>query len=245
MALRKPVISLIFRKRDPLFFSLENVFSQVTAGIAGLRPGFDIVVREVPLPSSSIKNLAANIRAARKETADVYHITGDIHYAVLGLPRKRTVLTIHDCVFLQQASGFKKQLLKRLWLTWPVRRAVIVTTISEKSKKEIIAYTGARPEKIVVIPNPVGEHIYYREKAFDRDCPVILFIGSTPNKNLDRVVEALAGIPCILEIIGRISGPQEQRLREGNISFRTLQQLPEQELARRYAGCDLLLFPST
>ena len=238
---RKPVVSFIFRKQDPAYFSLEKVFSTV---IEALRSDIDVDIRTAGYPSSSIRNLLANIRSAGKSSAEVYHVTGDIHYTVLGLPSRKAVLTIHDCVFLERTSGMKRRLFKKLWLTWPVRRAAVVTTISEKSKNEIIAHTGVDPRKIVVIPNPIGEHIYYRERPFDREHPVILFIGSTPNKNLDRVIESLQGIPCILEIIGRISEVQQRRMDELGIAWRTLQQLSEEALADRYAGSDLVLFPS-
>jgi len=221
---------------------MEKVFSSV---IEALRSDIEVDIRTADYPSSSIRNLIANMRSAGKSSAAIYHVTGDIHYTVLGLPSRKAVLTIHDCVFLERTSGMKRRLFKKLWLTWPVRRAAVVTTISEKSKKEIIAHTGADPEKIVVIPNPIGGHIYYREKPFDREHPVILFIGSTPNKNLDRVIESLQGIPCTLEIIGKISDIQQRRMDELGITWRTLQQLSEEALADRYAGCDLVLFPST
>jgi glycosyltransferase involved in cell wall biosynthesis len=161
------------------------------------------------------------------------------------LPRKKTILTIHDCVFLQQSSGVKRKIVQWLWLTGPVRHVEIVTTISEKSKKEIIEYTGCKPEKIVVIPNPVGMHIYYKTKEFDKGCPVVLFIGSTPNKNLDRVIHALQGIKCVLEIVGKISEGQAALLRSLNVDHRISWDLSESDLAEKYAACDLVLFPST
>jgi len=238
----KPVLYFIFRKKDPLFFSIEKVFSGL---IRSLRSDFDTRVASVPHYSSSVRNIAANIRAVRKYKAAVYHVTGDIHYAVFGLPGKRTILTIHDCVFLQQASGIKKKILQWLWLTGPVRHAKMITTISEKSRREIIEYTGCKPEKIVVIPNPVGEHIYHKAKEFNGACPVILFIGSTPNKNLDRVIKALQGIKCILEIVGKISEQQVELLKALNIDHRISWQLSEAELAGKYADCDIVLFPST
>jgi glycosyltransferase involved in cell wall biosynthesis len=237
-----PSLCFIFRKKDPLFFSIEKVFSGV---IPALRSYFEITLQTAPNYSSSIRAIIANIGAARKYRADIYHVTGDIHYVVMGLPRKRTILTIHDCVFLEHTAGIKKLLLKWIWLTGPVRRARIVTTISEKSKNEIIGYTGCRPEKIVVIPNPIGDHIYRKAKEFREGCPVILFIGSTPNKNLDRVINALAGIDCILEIIGKISEQQAGLLNKSLIDHRTMERISDEVLAERYASCDMVLFPST
>lgn len=209
-----------------------------------MRSDFDARIESVPHYSSSLRNIANNIRAVRKYKAAIYHVTGDIHYAVLGLPGKKTILTIHDCVFLQQASGIKKKIIRWIWLTGPVRRAKIITTISEKSKSEIIEYTGCKPEKIVVIPNPVGGYIYHKMKEFNEGCPVILFIGSTPNKNLDRAITALQGIKCMLEIVGKISEQQAELLKKLNIDHSVSWQLSENELAEKYVACDMLLFPS-
>jgi glycosyltransferase involved in cell wall biosynthesis len=126
----------------------------------------------------------------------------------------------------------------------PVKRCRFVTTISEKSKAEIVQYTGCDPEKVIVIPNPVDKHIYYREREFNAGNPVLLFIGSTPNKNLDRVIRAIAGMPCTLEIVGRIPEEQQLLLEKHQIRFRQYMQLSEVEMAGRYAACDIVLFPS-
>jgi glycosyltransferase involved in cell wall biosynthesis len=239
---RKPLVTFIFRKKNPLFFSIERVFASV---IKGMSSDIDVRTFDVPCYSSSLKEIIANLRAVRKPDAEIYHVTGDIHYVVLGLPRRKTVLTIHDCVFLQQAAGVKKRILKLIWLTWPARAAAAVTTISEASKEEIIRHTGIAPDKIRVIPDPIGDHIYHKGKDFDTASPVILFIGSTPNKNLDRVIQALEGIACRLDIVGRISEEQARRLASLKIAYTTTQNLSDGEMADRYAGCDLVLFPST
>ena len=88
-------------------------------------------------------------------------------------------------------------------------------------------------------------HIYHKTKEFNRISPVILFIGSTPNKNLDRIIEALSGIGCLLDIVGKINERQEGQLKSLNITYRVSSQISESELAEKYANCDLVLFPST
>ncbi len=85
----------------------------------------------------------------------MFHITGDVHYAILALPTDRTILTIHDLVFLHTYKGLRRALLKWIFLDLPVRKAKYITTISEKSKQEILDYTNCDPQKILVIPNPV------------------------------------------------------------------------------------------
>ena len=110
---------------------------------------------------------------------------------------------------------------------------------------EIIKHTGCKPEKIKVIPNPVSGHIGYTRKEFNKAQPLILFIGSTPNKNLLRVIPAMDGISAELHIIGEIPDEAMQLLKEHQIRFRQSLRLSDQELAACYADADLVLFPST
>lgn len=241
-----PVVVAIFRKPNPLFFSLERVFASVSAH---LNPAY--AQKRVTLPgySSSVGAIFRNIRFARRTArqlkGDIYHVTGDVHYAVLGLPRKKTILTIHDCVFLNRPPGLKRSLLKWIWLDWPVRYCRQITTISEASKRDIVRFTGCRPEKVVVIPNPLNEAIYCTPRAFDDVCPVILFLGSTPNKNLARVIPALEGIACQLVIVGRIPDTELNLLREYKIRYTQRVNLTDRELADQYAAADIVVFPST
>jgi glycosyltransferase involved in cell wall biosynthesis len=187
----------------------------------------------------------ANILSARKNHADIYHVTGDIHYIVSGLPRRRTLLTIHDCVFLYSATGLKRRLLKWILLDMPVRRSLLITTISEATKKDILRYTGCPPEKVVVIPDPVSDTIHYSAATFRQEEPVILFVGTTANKNLLRTAEALHGINCRLDIVGRLSDEQQEALAEQQIRYTCQANLTDEEMAAKYTGADIVLFPST
>jgi glycosyltransferase involved in cell wall biosynthesis len=163
---------------------------------------------------------------------------------VLGLPWKKTVLTIHDCFFVEQHKGVKKWLIHHIVLKWPVLASRIVTTISEQSKNDIIKYTGCKPEKIRVINNPLAGEIYYKPKPFNTTVPVLLFLGSTPNKNLERVMEAIKGLDCVLDVVGMIKPEHEEKLKQYNIDYRQASRLSELELADKYYGCDILLFPT-
>jgi glycosyltransferase involved in cell wall biosynthesis len=163
---------------------------------------------------------------------------------VLALPTRKTILTIHDSVFIRNNSGLKKIFFKWIFLKLPVKKSRFVTTISEKSKREIIQYTGCNPSKVIVIPNPVNEHIYYREKEFNISKPTLLFIGSTPNKNLDRILPAISTIDCTLEIVGQIPDNHLALLKEHKIHYRQLSSLTELEMADRFSEADVILFPS-
>jgi len=190
-------------------------------------------------------NLLANILSARKNSADVYHVTGDIHYVVIGLPRRRTLLTIHDCVFLYTATGIKRKLLKWLLLDMPVRRCCLITTISEATKRDILRHTRCSPEKVIVIPDPIADSIYHVPAVFNEQQPVILFVGTTSNKNLPLAAAALKNISCRVDIIGSLSADQQQALDDNQIHYQPYSHLTDAEMAARYAAADIVLFPST
>ena len=237
-----PALCWIFRKPNPEFFSIERVFASISAR---LDPAYEQDRVTMPFYNSSLAGIFRNLRFTRRLKGGIYHVTGDVHYTVLALPRKRTILTIHDCVFLNRPPGLKRTLLKWIFLDIPVRYCRVITTISEATKRDIVKYTGCRPEKIVVIPNPLNETIYYRPAVFNETCPEILFLGRTPNKNLARVIPALEGISCRLVIVGQIPAWQLKLLEQHKIRYTQYVNLTDRELADRYASADLVLFPST
>ena len=234
-------ICLVFRNPVKAFFSIEKVFSIVKPG---LEKKFRITEARLPVTRVTLTGIIRNILFARKQKADVYHITGDVHYAAMAYPPRKTVLTIHDCVFLFQSSGIKRQLLKYLFLTWPVKHSRFITTISEATKRDIMKFTGCSAEKIIVIPNPLPENVTSSSREFRTDEPILLFIGTTENKNLRRVIPALKGIPCVLHIIGVVPEGEIARLNKHAIKWKNDYYLTEQQLADKYAEADIILFPS-
>jgi glycosyltransferase involved in cell wall biosynthesis len=234
-------ILLIFRKKDPRFYSIENVFKHV---LNRWRTENKPEVLVLPKAGVSISNFLFIISRIKKREDTIFHITGDVHYVTLLLPSNKTILTVHDCGFIDTYSGLKKWVLKKLLLNWPVRHLNYITTISEKTKQEIIRYTKCQPEKIIVIPNPVSNIFNSTEKTFNKETPQILFIGSTPNKNLERVITALRNISCSLRIIGKISTEQRKLLTENAIDFFDTYGISEQQLNEEYRKTDMVIFPS-
>ena len=234
-------VCFLYRQPRPTAFSIEKVFSVVTDALAG-----KVNVQKRFLPHSKMQpvNVLQNLWFTKQSKGDVFHITGDAHYIVLALPKKKTILTIHDCVFLVNTAGLKRWLLKKLFLDWPLKQVQMVTTISQKSKEEIVQLAGCDPNKIVVIPNPVGNNIYYKSRVFNSNKPVILFLGTKPNKNLARALEALQGVDCILHIIGILPAEIINLLNQFAISYQAFQNLTEAQMGEQFAACDMVLFPS-
>ncbi len=228
---------MVYRKKNEALHSIEKVFSILLPHISSQ---YRVSFFFMPFYSSSFRHIVANMRAVKKVSKNLCHVTGDVHYAVLALNRKRTILTIHDNVFMERSSGLRKLVFKWLYLKWPVFAATVVTTISEKSKEEIVRYTGCSKEKIIVIPNAVEKQIYYRQKTFNSHKPMMLFIGSTPNKNLVRAIAALSGISCVLMIIGTVNEEQKILLNTNHIDYRTEANITDQQMADYYAESDLV-----
>ncbi|ULQ52403.1 glycosyltransferase family 4 protein [Flavihumibacter fluvii] len=235
------MISLIYRKANTSSFSLEKVFNNL---VPYIRQRMPVNVYQAYTRAAGLKGVLTNLRHFSGIKSDVYHVTGDIHYAVFAFPRRKTILTIHDCVFLYQHAGIKRLLFRWLWLKLPVWWATRITTISEKSKEEIVKNSGCRPEKIVVINNPVDDRFQFVEKEFNAAKPAILFIGTKPNKNLPNAIEAIKGINCHLDIVGELNAEQVALLSENGISWSNYFNVSDEKLIDLYATADILLFPS-
>ena len=217
---------------------------------------FEDVIRFLP------KNLIAKKKIARYESTgllkrlyillaaifnqgDINHITGDIHFINLFLRKKKTILTIHDCGFMRNPSPPAQFILKWFWLKLPVWRSHIVTAVSESTKNEIIYYTGCNPEKIRVINTTVSEKYEFLRKEFNSLKPILLQIGTAQNKNVERLIPALDGINCQLNIIGKLSPEQLLLLKQHNIDYLNSYNISNEEMLSAYKNCDAVVFVST
>jgi glycosyltransferase involved in cell wall biosynthesis len=243
-------LTFFYRKKNAVFFSIEQVFERIARHVADHYNG-EFEVRELALPRpTKLPNLLPNIRFARQTQSDINHITGDIHYALLGFSsRKVNILTIHDCVLLKKFSRWDPRfwLIKWVWHAWPIRKADCVTVISENTKTDLLNFIGCDPGKIRVIPNfidPAFSQIAHASSAM-RERPRVLFVGTTPNKNLDRLAEAMEGIPAELDVIGKLNEEQVECLRRHGVSFSQSYHLSREELLQHYRDADLLAFPTT
>lgn len=235
-------VVLIFRSKLLKYYSIENVFGAV---LQEMPAKIEIESLYVNKPGFRLSNLIFLRRFVKRRSRDtIYHVTGDIHYVVFAFPRKNCLLTIHDCVFINKRKGLKRWILKKLFLDWPVWYVPLITVISGKTKDEIISLTGCNPDKIRIINNPVSAGIRFSHKSFNISKPVLLFIGTTPNKNLDRVIEALRGLSCTMDIIGEPGDTQILKLKEYNIHYVLEKDLTNEEMANRYDMADVVLFPS-
>jgi glycosyltransferase involved in cell wall biosynthesis len=177
--------------------------------------------------------------------SDVNHITGDINFLGILLSSRKTIQTILDCVAMERTTGIRQAIFKTFWITLPVRRAKYITAISESTKREILKYVNCDPEKIVVIPVAISERFTPRPKAFNVTRPRILQLGTAPNKNIPRLAEALQGIECDLDIVGKFDPELEKILQQKGISYQYHSGLSDEEVLKKYEMADIIALAST
>jgi len=102
----------------------------------------------------------------------------------------------------------------RFFMWWATRRARLVMTVSEASKRDILHFFNVEPEKIVVVYNAIDDHFWLTppeeevarvRERYQLDHQFVLYVGNIkPHKNLVRLIEAFDEL--------RRSGPEELKL---------------------------------
>ncbi len=239
-----PPLTVVHFHRRPLagYVSIERLFD-------GLRQAMpadtECVTHICPHFSKAVWPRLLNMMDAARRQGQINHITGDVHYLALALNRRRTLLTIHDCAALRRLTGWRRAVLKLFWFTWPVRCAALVTVVSETTRQELLHELQCDPAKIRVVPNCVGPEFVPVLRPFAITAPEVLHLGTAPNKNLERLIPALAGLSCRLRIVGHLSSAQSAMLSASGIPYTNLPSATDQEVLLAFQNCDLVFFAST
>lgn len=236
--MKKPGVAFFHRKpRNVGNYSVEYIFEDVRKR---LQDKIDAQVVVSPYESNGLFKRLYNCFDAWKKQSDVNHITGDVNYLGIFLRRRKTIQTILDCVHLNTSQGIKYAVLKLFWLSLPEKRARFLTAISESTKREILKHHPCDPEKIVVIPVAISPDFIAKEKPFNKQKPRILQVGTAPNKNIPRLIEALAGLPCVLNIVGKKNDAYEALLQQHQVEYIYESGLSAEEMVRRYEMADIV-----
>lgn len=221
-------------------FSIELLFDNIADQISS-NPQFAVVRQEMPTENNFIRNILFSL----KNRSGINHITGDIHYIAIALG-KRTILTIHDCVFLTRyhPKQFKYWFIRFFWYQLPIRACKVVTVISEKTKKELMKLTGVNSDKIRVIPNFYDPRFSYVPGVFNKVRPRILQIGTKSNKNINNLIEAIKFIPCELHTVGVLEEETLQLLSQNKIDYKAYDNISFDQLNKLYIDCDIVTFIS-
>ena len=239
-------ICYYFRCPDRLNRSIERVFESVASGVS--RHGnFSSRLFAKPLkpwPLSILYNMIV-LGTKSRHGDKVNHITGDIHYVSLLMPKKNTVLTVHDLVTLhsQNVNPWFRRIVYYLWYYLPLKHLKYITCISKATKDDLVKTFPFAEFKIINIPNPVSGDFKPSPAPFN-DMPVIHHIGTRSNKILERVIEAVAPLNCHLRIVGQLSESQRALLSSSSLDYSNVSGLSDEEIVEEYRKCDIVSFPS-
>lgn len=224
------------------FWSIEELFRIIAAA---LPTTVTTRTESVPCSGAGFRALLRNVLwSSQISDADIVHVTGDIHYAVIGMWRVPSVLTIHDLRFIENQTGLRRFLFWLLWLYLPCKRATHVTVISEFTKRRLQAHVRMATNKLHVIPDCVDPSFVSTPKPALSEPPVVLHVGTTPNKNLERLIAACNGLNLELWILGRLTAEQKALLSESSIRVREHFDLTREEVLSLYQQCDMVSFVS-
>ena len=241
------------RRPRPTQFSIEGYFDRIRGCLQGAAEGSedgksrDLRIRVCTMPcfSSGIAGRIRNILSAWRHQGAVNHITGDVHYLAVLLRGDRTLLTVLDCQILERLTGWKRAIVKWLWYTLPAGRVAAMTVISEETKRQLLNEIDFPAEKIHVIPVSVSALFQATPKVFDAECPRILQIGTKANKNVVRLVQALRGLACHLDLVGPADSELLRALADNAIRFTSYGRLTDEQIVERYRAADIISFVST
>lgn len=237
-------VSLINRYPKAGYFSIESYFTSVAKALES----YPVELKSYTSPYDS-KRLIPRLRTmqfARLNQGDVTHITGDIHFAALGLNYQRTVVTVHDCGRLHQTKALRRELLRQFWFQQPLTRVGAVTVVSPEVKNDLLNWVPSlNPDKVHVVPVCISRLYNFSAKSFDSFNPRIMHIGSTSNKNLVRLVEAIKGLKVTLVLVGKLDASFRELLLSYKIHYENHVNLTDKQVVEIYRSIDILSFVST
>lgn len=242
MKREKPRLRVIHLTRKPQkgFHSFERLFRDIRAA---LPPEIEGCVVHSWCHSRGLVPRLINLVQAFFLRADVIHITGDIHYLALALVGRKVVITVHDLAPLRKSRGWRRRLLEWLWYRLPFRIASSITTISQTIRNELVQEFAIAPRAIEVIPNCINPSFTPAPKSWP-DKPTVLMVGTRPQKNIERMAAALAGLPVEVCIIGTLTSEQVEAFTVSGVPFCMTGPLDDAAVLRTYRDCDLLAFAS-
>jgi glycosyltransferase involved in cell wall biosynthesis len=241
-------VTLVLRHPVPGWYSIETVVATVAAHLPD-----DVAptVHVVPRRSVGLTGRIANVRDVwrLRRRPGVFHVTGDVHYLALALPRRRTALTVHDLGTLAGGGRLRRAVIALLWFHLPVRWAARTTVVSAATRDALVALIPSAADRVEVVTNPLPTDLRRRPDRGVASRPVVLAVGVTPNKNLARLAAAVAPLDVDLVVVGAVPDEVRHVLVPGGDGVRAtltvLVDLPRRELLARYAGADVVALVST
>jgi len=218
------------------------------------------------LPHTPLVRIPLTLSAElRRRPVDVLHV----QFTAPPFAPCPVVTTIHDLSFEHLPETFKRRSRAQLRLTVrrTARKAALIVTLSEFSRRDIIETYAVDPERVIVTPaaapalfKPIVDETEL-EKVRERygiGTNYLLSLGSIqPRKNLMRLIEAFQWLrksrpddkPPQLVIAGKRGWLDEEVFRAAqqdglNESVKFIGYVPEEDLPALYSGAMCFVYPS-
>ncbi len=230
------------RKAGPRHFSVERLFEDVRLVMAD---DIEVDLHINRFPSRGVFARVYDAISAWRHRGPVNHVLGDVHYLTWFLPRRRTILTVLDCVSLERLTGVRLWVMWLFWYWLPLKKSGHVTVISNFSRDALVRWVRYPVEQVHVIPPALSSEFQASARNPIRDRARLLQIGTSPNKNLPRVIEAIAGLPVSLIIVGTPDQESRDRMASLGIESEIHLELSREELVDQYRRADIVVFAST
>ncbi len=127
-------VSYLFRKKEPLFHSIESVFVMIIP-LVGIH--FKTERLELHYDYATPNGIRKNLRQLQSDCPNrLFHITGHVNYMALRTGRM-SVLTIHDIRSALKGNFLARFIKLIFWFWFPALIVKRITVISEFSRKEL------------------------------------------------------------------------------------------------------------
>ncbi|AGY58096.1 glycosyltransferase family 4 protein [Gloeobacter kilaueensis] len=180
------------------------------------------------------------------------------------LAHPANVITLHDVVPLVYPQFYRPafQLYYRTLIPLLARRALHILTVSEFSRRQILAGTGVDEKKVTVVPNGVSERFVPSLRSassairtrYGIGAPYLLYVGSLePRKNVATLLKAFSYAQRHLGLRGYellIAGDRHRNFADVDVApdqtagIRLLGYVADADLPALYANADLFVYPS-
>ena len=231
-------VTFYYREYRKGNFSIEMLFKTILSSFGARVQASNFYVQ-------SKINMLSIVKAFFSQ-GEVNHITGDVNYLALVLKGSKTVLTIHDIGHYEHTlTGWKKYMYKKIWFEFPLSKVAIITTVSEFTKQKLIDTFKIRPDKIIVIYNPVPPAFVFTSLPVKTSSTRILQIGSGENKNIEKLIEAIQGLSCELILVRKYSDQLDFKIKQAGIKCTWHYNVSETDIVNMYKASDIVYFAST
>ena len=218
------------------------------------------------LPHTPLVRIPLTLSAElRRHPVDVLHV----QFTAPPFAPCPVVTTIHDLSFEHLPETFKRRSRTQLRLTVrrTARKAALILTLSEFSRRDIIETYAVDPERVLVTPaaapmhfKPVADETELKtiRERYGISANYLLSLGSIqPRKNLTRLIEAFQWLrtarpddkPPQLVIAGKRGWLDDDVFRAArqdglNESVKLIGYVPEEDLPALYSGALCFVYPS-